>query len=676
MIQPKSAKHLRNILLCLLLLSAILQGCKSPITEKDSIKKDTTVAKDTICNWLRQPSNYFDTNFHAVFYSKFNACITSNDIYSATNILLSAGKSAIANYQADTLLLNTSIQFINRYRLFIKPVDYSDLLINIGSFYSQAGEYLKANEYFSRIVFDTNNTEIKVIYIASRNEMLYNYLYTGNVDKALDCGFEALKYSIYSKYEIGIAASCAGIAGAYLYNSDAQKALFYLDYAISITENGEDTAGIYMMKSNRVGIYFQIMHPKLLPSIDSLISLYEKWNPENPKFVVDALSWKTIKYIKEGNMTVASHLIDSLKKISSSPKVSEFDYSNFTLAQAEFEKAQNKPISDKSIYLKLLPELWSTRQYHLLLVYYDLLQKDAYRSGDYKNAYQYIIGYNTAKDSLSGLTIKNKIIELENSYESKQLKYGLLEKDHKLSEQKTLIIILIGIIISIMFITASIYFILKIRHLRKEKKANIRFTSDLLEKVEEERMRLASDLHDSVGHDLLYLKNKVCKNNPAIANDVDNIIQTVRGISRDLHPSLFEISGLVLSLEQLISRFQQTTHILINTEFDYKSSLSSKKELQIYRIIQEALSNIIKHSNSIAALVKISETKSAVHVKIADNGIGFDVENKLNSNRSFGLHSMTERSMAINGKIIIKSSPKRTIITIDIPKDENSNHSR
>ena len=88
-------------------------------------------------------------------------------------------------------------------------------------------------------------------------------------------------------------------------------------------------------------------------------------------------------------------------------------------------------------------------------------------------------------------------------------------------------------------------------------------------------------------------------------NEIDHMIQTVRNISRNLHPSLFEISGLILSLEQLIERLQQSTHILINTEFEYNSSLSSNKELQIYRVIQEALSNIIKYSNSIAALVKI-----------------------------------------------------------------------
>ena len=225
---------------------------------------------------LKIPSNFFDTNFHAVFYNRFNAYIASNDIYSATKILLSAGKSSLAIYQTDTLLLKTSIQFINRYSFFINPVDYADLLINIGSLYSQAGEYRKANECLSRIILDTSNTEIIAIYTSSRCEMLYNYLYTGNVDKALDCGFEALKYNVYSKYKIGIAASCAGIAGVYLYNSDIQKALFYLDHAISIIEKEKDTAGIYMMKSNRIGIYFQLKHPKLLQSIDSLISSLQK----------------------------------------------------------------------------------------------------------------------------------------------------------------------------------------------------------------------------------------------------------------------------------------------------------------------------------------------------------------------------------------------------------------
>ena len=104
----------------------------------------------------------------------------------------------------------------------------------------------------------------------------------------------------------------------------------------------------------------------------------------------------------------------------------------------------------------------------------------------------------------------------ENSYESKQLEYKLLEKDHKLSEQKALIIILIGIIVLIIFISVSIYFIVKVCHLRKEKKSIVRFTNHLFEKMEEEKMRLASDVHDSVGHDLLYLKNRISKNDPTL----------------------------------------------------------------------------------------------------------------------------------------------------------------
>lgn len=107
---------------------------------------------------------------------------------------------------------------------------------------------------------------------------------------------------------------------------------------------------------------------------------------------------------------------------------------------------------------------------------------------------------------------------------------------------------------------------------------------------------------------------------------------------------------------------------MVTAEIDYDSVLSSSDELQIYRIVQEALSNIIKYADAIAAKISITENENSIIIEIKDNGKGFNVEETLNSKSSFGLHNIIERSRAIGGQANITSNTNGTIITIDIKK--------
>ena len=100
----------------------------------------------------------------------------------------------------------------------------------------------------------------------------------------------------------------------------------------------------------------------------------------------------------------------------------------------------------------------------------------------------------------------------------------------------------------------------------------------------------------------------------------------------------------------------------------YKETLLSADELQIYRIIQEALTNIIKYAQAYAAKITILEQKDKISIEIKDNGKGFDVKQTLNGGKAFGLHNIIERSRVIGGEANINSSVEGTIIHINIPK--------
>ena len=149
---------------------------------------------------------------------------------------------------------------------------------------------------------------------------------------------------------------------------------------------------------------------------------------------------------------------------------------------------------------------------------------------------------------------------------------------------------------------------------------------------------------------------------------VDTIINDIRGISRNLHPVMFDKIGLEPNIEQLVERIQQQNDFMVSTEINYKGSLSSANELQIYRIIQEALTNIIKYAKAHAGKITIEENKEQIFIEIKDNGKGFNVKEALNSGKSFGLHNIIERSRVVGGEAKISSSTEGTVIHLNIPK--------
>ena len=131
---------------------------------------------------------------------------------------------------------------------------------------------------------------------------------------------------------------------------------------------------------------------------------------------------------------------------------------------------------------------------------------------------------------------------------------------------------------------------------------------------------------------------------------------------------MFDKIGLKASIEQLVERTQSVNDFLVTADIDYNNFLSTNDELQLYRIIQEALSNIIKYANAVAAKIIISHQNDSVFIEIKDNGKGFNVTETLIGKNAFGLHNIIERSRAIGGEAKIISDNNGTVINIKIKK--------
>jgi len=186
-----------------------------------------------------------------------------------------------------------------------------------------------------------------------------------------------------------------------------------------------------------------------------------------------------------------------------------------------------------------------------------------------------------------------------------------------------------------------------------------------MESQEIERKRLASDLHDSVGAILSAVKMGLYSLSPGDEkfdqkideqrNMMDSAIQTVRQISHDLLPPTLERFGLLQAIEELCQRFSKTSGVeIVYSQNEMDMALDKKKEIVVYRIVQEVLNNALKHSACNRIQVSVFQKTEEMILEIEDNGKGIDwdmLERDHQLGKGLGLYNIENRAMAIGGAI-------------------------
>ncbi len=192
---------------------------------------------------------------------------------------------------------------------------------------------------------------------------------------------------------------------------------------------------------------------------------------------------------------------------------------------------------------------------------------------------------------------------------------------------------------------------------------------------ENERKRIASLLHDDVGSKLNILS--VWFNNPAnwnnkrskdiISKQIPEIIETTRSISHNLYPSNLERFGLLDTIDEMIANIESSLSVKIILLNKY-SPFELSKEVQIYRIIQEFLSNVIKHAKATELLIHIKDSDLLLNIILSDNGKGFDLKNV---NKGMGLENIAFRIESLNASHKWKSKINEGCkLIISIPKND------
>ncbi len=217
----------------------------------------------------------------------------------------------------------------------------------------------------------------------------------------------------------------------------------------------------------------------------------------------------------------------------------------------------------------------------------------------------------------------------------------------------------------------------------KKTYANIRLLNAHLQTVrEDERTRIAREIHDELGQQLTGLKMDACWINKKLVSAdtavseklenmivlIDDTVKTVRRISSDLRPGVLDDLGLVAALEWQSTEFEKRTGIICHfsstlAEFDLDRTIATG----VFRVFQETLTNVARHARATEIKASLQKPGGNLLLTISDNGVGFNVKDA-QGNKTLGLIGMKERALMMGGELTIESEPgKGATVILRVP---------
>lgn len=532
--------------------------------------------------------------------------------------------------------------------------------INIGSIYVNRGEYKEAVTYYYKalsIQEELNN----VNFIATIHSNLGNiYLYGGDYEKAILEYKQALKTREKLNDQNGIASAKINLGAVYLKMEDYKNAEKYFSEALIIRKNSQNfqsLAGIYenlgIIRKNQ-GRYKEAM-------AFYKASLDLRLKESNKKFLVNS-------YANIGNVY---YLMKDFDKAE--------EYLNKGIALANELKT---PEAAKEIYSTL-----------------SRLNQEKGKSVDALNYYK---KYIQVKDSINNVDVQTTMAELKEKYEAEKKNKVIerLKQEKKYSELQISKKSQAVQLLSVLFFLATIVVIVVIWSLVQKRRSEreifahkeeierqkmleiikiheVKNMDSYLKGQELERTRLAADLHDRLGSLLSTVKlhfSVIAETSKGTDKEkehinytidlVDKSIEEVRHVSHNLAKGILTQFGLIAAVKEVASAVNRADQMVLNVEVTgTEKRYPSDKEIVIMSIIQELISNTIKHANATNIRILFEFYQNQVKIWYSDNGIGFNISD-LDLDKGMGLRNMKQRMEKINEEISYESGPNRGVSVI------------
>lgn len=576
----------------------------------------------------------------------------------------------------------------------------SYLLCNKGMYKEGLAAFEKAAGYFTKFISDKKITRAEKA--AAEALLLDAELSQGNVylelydyEKALSVFWKVLKLSEQTDFpekDAAIAVTYQSIALAYYHRAQYQTALQYYLTAVPYAQK----SGNQRMAAES-NIYAAMCYT-LVRKYDSSALLLHRAEPVVLQSADAVL--KTSFFARRAELYRFTEkwqdAVDNYDTAIQYAKATSNIYMQATFAHAKARcllKLQRITEARKE-GMKALELARSIDKKREILESQKVLSMVEAAAGDYAAAYAYSEQYNTGNDSLHATDLTEKIQLLDKKYQSalQEEKIGQLEKDKKIQELISRKRQTINYILSFSVLALLVTGLLAIRnHLQKQKLQQHRIneletekklmaTEAVLKGEEQERTRLAKDLHDGLGGMLSGIKYSLntMKGNLIMTPEnaqgfersidmLDSSIKEMRRVAHNMMPEVLLRYGLDAALKDYTTEINNSgiIKIIYQSMGSEKKGLEQSSLLALYRIVQELISNAIKHAAASEVLVQIFWESGKLVVNVEDNGTGFD-PSILDIAEGIGWKNIRSRVELLKGKADILSHPgKGTAVNIE-----------
>lgn len=633
--------------LFLLLLLSLFFNSSAQTRRIDSLRREVHIAKNQKAkktSILELLTNYRALNYDTLrYYTAYLESISGDNsstslwadvykvyYYTGTARFDTAWQIASSGLKRATSINDTTLALYFRYLLAFSRVKQSNHKDALKYFF----ETLRLAEKYKDTAFQ----------IRSLNGIGWTYMDMGQSTEALQWINKAIALAVIKKSDpmLGVVylnkSSCCGTEG------HIDSAVYYERLAYNYAEQCDDLqtmANALAVRTNILAYYGR--YQDALQSIKQAVVIRKRIN--DPFYVVsdmvilaDCYSW--LHQWKEG-VAVANEAISIARK--------------------------------NNLYIKL-PLLYSA------------LANNYRKAGDYRQLAEVLQHYAALKDTVYQKVKAKELAEMQARYETekKEAAIRLLQKENELKDIRNRNHLYITVALIVIFLTSGTFFYTFLRTRQKRKLAEERAAQEMkrlqevIQTQEIERKRISAELHDGVGPVLSAIKLNLGQMSHAEADHrkyekamqlIDESYKELRNISHQLMPAILLRKGLISALEELAESINSSDILTMTIDSDDNGRrYNNNIEINLYRIIQELVNNMLKYSGASEAQIQFSHDPGEVNIMIEDNGRGYD-PSLLYQSTSNGWNNIISRLNIINGTIEIDSQPGKrgTAVFLNAP---------
>lgn len=623
------------------------------IIDTTSNKKTKLNALDSLFNFYRDTDQrkavfygeqYIDLAFEVKEYEKgIDRSIT---IFNPINSIFGEPDRALK-------LIATSEQHLSKTN---DTYLHGGVYLKKGGGYFNGGDYQKAIENYSLAVekYGLKDSIYKADAIYFRGQAHFemgDFLKCINDYRLASQYYENLGDKAYVFYTMGAIISVYGI------NGFAEKAIEEREKFINKKIKVNFTSGLGVDYYNQSSSYRKTNN--LEKQEEYLLKAYEY--VESTKGFLDiAIVYSALsRFYSNTDLKKSKEFLDKASEVFEKNKNKTAGFHEYQSAKANYLFKSGDNNKALILYLSCLQEAEKNNDSSHIINYNKSLSEIYAAKGDPKNALKYYQSHTKMKDSIFNRTKTNALAYYQTLYETEKKESEIIRQKSDIeilaaeNEVKKQWMLFGGIGLGLIFLLILLY---RNRiYLKRKNQLQIHFAQSLLVSQDRERKRISNDLHDSLGQSLLLVKNTISNENAkGLLNDA---IDEMRTISRALHPFQLKEVGITSAINNLIDQLDKNypdTYIFGDID-DIDGVLTIEQELNLFRIVQECFSNIIKHAKAQSAKIHLEKKEREIIMILQDNGVGFDFSKKFKNLKSLGLKTIKERVRFLNGILWVES---------------------